>query len=381
MAVKISRIECLSVPYPTRGRFKFFEDARGRPLGRPSVLVRIEADNGAVGYGQSVPVPKWSYETPETVVSTIRNYLAPALIGADVYDIEGIHERMDRAIAPSFSIGQPICKAGVDLAVHDLVGRIEEKSVRDLWGLHGKKEWLELSWTLNPRSLGEVEGLIAEGKAEGHSNFNVKVAPDPAFDIELCKLVKTLAPETFLWADANGGYTEEAALAAAPKLADAGVDVLEQPLPANHLTGYRKLKKQGALPIILDEGVVSHRDLIEFHDLGLLDGVAMKPARCAGLLEAKKQVEILRERELWFLGSGLTDPDFSLAAALQLYAAFDLDRPAALNGPQFLAASFLKAPWEIREGKIRVPRGPGLGVELDEGKLAEMLDGESPQWA
>jgi muconate cycloisomerase len=65
----------------------------------------------------------------------------------------------------------------------------------------------------------------------------------------------------------------------------------------------------------------------------------------------------------------LTDPDLSLAASLVLYGAFDLQRPAALNGPQFLQGSILKRPFEVRDGTLAVPTGPGLGVEVDEAKL------------
>jgi L-alanine-DL-glutamate epimerase-like enolase superfamily enzyme len=154
-----------------------------------------------------------------------------------------------------------------------------------------------------------------------------------------------------------------------PKLADAGVNVLEQPLPANRLTGYRELRKQGALPILMDEGVVSSAELVEFIKLGLLDGVAMKPARTAGLWDARRQIEILQDAGLLFLGSGLTDPDVSLAASLQLFAAYQLKFPAALNGPQFLQGSCLKKPLVVKEGTIEVPLGPGLGVEVDERKV------------
>jgi L-alanine-DL-glutamate epimerase-like enolase superfamily enzyme len=150
------------------------------------------------------------------------------------------------------------------------------------------------------------------------------------------------------------------------------VAVLEQPLPANRLTGYRRLKQQGALPIVMDEGVVSHVELAEFIELGLLDGVAMKPARCGGLTEARRQIELLLDRGLLWLGSGLTDPDFALAAALQLYGAYALATPAALNGPQFLAASLLRAPLEPENGELRVPAGPGLGVDVDPERLATL---------
>ncbi len=155
-------------------------------------------------------------------------------------------------------------------------------------------------------------------------------------------------------------------------LAAIGVPVLEQPLPANRLDGYRRLKQQGALPIIMDEGIVSSVELIEFIRLGLLDGVAMKPARCAGLTDARRQIEILRDEGLMFLGSGLTDPDLSLAASLLLFAAYDLKYPAALNGPQFLHGSLLKRPLTVSGGELPVPRAPGLGVEIDEAKIAQL---------
>ncbi len=369
---KIAKVESFPITYPVVGRFKFFEGPPGQPSGRPAVVVKITADNGAVGWGQSVPIPKWSYETLETVHSTLTRHLTPELLGRDPFDIEGIHASMNRAIAPSFSTGQPICKAGVDLALFDLTGRLLKQSAAQRWGRKGRAH-LTLSWTLNPRTLDEVEPLIAQGRARGYRHFNVKVAPDPKFDLELCRIVKRLVPDGFLWADANGGYDEEIALAIAPKLADIGVPVLEQPLPANRLTGYRRLKKQGALPIIMDEGVVSSVELEEFIKLELLDGVAMKPARCGGITKARRQIEIVQGAGLMFLGSGLTDPDLSLAASLALYGAYDLKYPAALNGPQFLSGSILKHPFQVKDGELMVPTGHGLGVDVDEAKLRELL--------
>ena len=372
MNVKIARVESFPIKYPVVGRFKFFEGPDGKPSGRPAVVVKITADDGTVGWGESVPTPKWSYETLETVYSTITRYLAPVLLGRDPFDIDAIHVEMNRAIAPSFSTGQPICKAGVDLALLDLTGKLLKESPAQRWKRAGRDR-ITLSWTLNPKTLDEVEPLIAQGRARGYQHFNVKIAPDPKFDLELCRVVKRLVPDGFLWADANGGYDEETALAVAPKLADIGVPVLEQPLPANRLTGYRRLKKQRALPIIMDEGVVSLVDLEEFIKLDLLDGVAMKPARCGGLTEARRQIELIECAGLMFLGSGLTDPDISLAASLALYGAYDLKHPAALNGPQFLNGTILKQPLEVKKGELGVAKGAGLGVEVDENKLRELL--------
>ncbi|MCF7764067.1 MAG: mandelate racemase [Verrucomicrobia bacterium] len=371
MNVRIARIETFAVRYPTRGRFKFFEDAQGRPIGRPAVVIRITADNGTEGWGQSVPTPKWSYETLETVLTTIEHHLAPVLMGLDPFDVDLIHSVMNQTIAPSFSTGQPICKAGLDTALFDLTGRILGQSARARWGATGPDR-IPLSWTLNPKTLEDVEPLIAQGISRGYRHFNVKVAPDPEFDIALCRRVRQLVPEGFLWADANGGYEEATALFVAPKLADIGVPVLEQPLPANRLGGYQRLKKQGALPIIMDEGIVSCVELDEFIRLKLLDGVAMKPARCGGVTEAARQIKRVLESGLMFLGSGLTDPDLALAAAASLYAAFDLQYPAALNGPQFLEGNILQNPLEILNGELIIPSGPGLGVQVDLEKLEQL---------
>ena len=334
------------------------------------MAVKITADNGIVGWGQSVPIPRWSYETIESVHYTVTRYLAPELIGQDPFDLDAINAIMSRMIAPSFSTGQPICKAGIDLALFDLTGRLLNQSAAQRWGRKAR-DTIALSWTLNPRTLDDLEALIAQGAGRGYKNFNVKIAPDPKFDLEMCRMVKRLVPNGFLWADANGGYDEKTALEVAPKLADIGVPVLEQPLPANRLNGYRRLKKQGALPIIMDEGVVSVEDLQEFIELQLLDGVAMKPARCGGITGARNQIELLHKHKLMFLGSGLTDPDIALAASLVLYGAHDLSYPAALNGPQFLQGSILKDPFKVVDGQLRVPAAVGLGVEVDESKIAE----------
>lgn len=365
---RITKVEATPLIYPMVGRFKFFEGPKGRPSGRPAVLVKITASDGTVGWGQSVPIPKWSYETIESVYYTITRYLAPELVGVDPSDHAAIETILNSNIAPSFSTGQPICKAGVDLALADLNGKLRHQNIAQFWKRKGRSK-LTLSWTLNPRTLDEIEPLIEQGKARGYKHFNVKVAPDPKFDVEMCRIVKRLVPDGFLWADANGGYDEVTALAVIPKLAETGVPVIEQPLPANHITGYQRLKKQGALPIIMDEGVVSSVELEEFIKLKCLDGVAMKPARCGGLTEARRQVERVLNAGMMFLGSGLTDPDVSLSASLILYGAYDLKYPAALNGPQFLGGSILKQPFKVEQGELAVPTGPGLGVEIDESKI------------
>jgi L-alanine-DL-glutamate epimerase-like enolase superfamily enzyme len=359
------------VVYPIAGYFKFFAGPHGSS-GRAAVIVKITADSGTIGWGQSVPMPTWSYETLETSVAVLREYFAPALIGRDPQDIEGAHTAMDKAIAPGFTTGMPITRAGIDIALHDLAGKLQGASLAELWGKPGGGPIL-LSWTVNVTDLDDIGHVIEEGKRRGYRHFNIKVAPDLDFDVRLAREVRRLAPETFLWADANGGYNLETALKAAPLLADAGVNVLEAPLRPNRISGYQVLKKQSALPILMDEGVISPTDLEEFIKLGMLDGVAMKPARCGGLMSCRRQIEICLDHGLMWLGSGLTDPDISLAASLCLYGAYGLKKPAALNGPQFLTADVLKKPLRIENGFAYIPSGPGLGIEVDENKVIDLM--------
>ena len=366
----IDRIELFPVRYPMTMRFKFFEGPVGGG-GRPAIIIKITASDGTVGWGESVPIPRWGGETPEGALACLENYLVPVLKGKDVFDLPRVHEAMDKEIANGFSTSYPITKAGLDIALHDLIGKSRGKNIAELWGLRTPDD-LVLSWTLNPKSLDETGSLIQKGRERGYRNFNVKVAPDKRYDLDLCAQVRRAAPDGFLWADANCGYDTASALEMAPKLAKLGVAVLEGPLHPNNISGYQQLRKQSALPIIMDEGCISPTDVAEFIGLRMMDGVAMKPSRCGGLVSAKAQIELLRKSGQRFLGSGLTDPDISLAASLILYGAFGLDRPAALNGPQFLGASVLKRPLAVRDGRIPIPKGPGLGIEVDEGKVREL---------
>jgi L-alanine-DL-glutamate epimerase-like enolase superfamily enzyme len=367
---KIERIEIYPMRYPMTGYFKFFAGPRGAQ-GRAAVLVKMTADDGTVGWGQSVPVARWSYETLETSTILLREYYAPALLGHDPLDIEGAHRIMDEAVAPAFSTGMPITRAGIDLALHDLAGKLTGQSLAQMWKRPQRKR-LTLSWTVNARTVEEADQVMEEGWKRGYRNFNIKVAPDVDFDVQLAKRVRRRAPEGFLWADANGGYDLATALKAVPKLAEAGVDVLEAPVRPNQISTYQALTSQGALPILMDEGIVSPVELAEFIKLKMMNGVAMKPARCGGLLSNKRQIEIVQEAGLMWLGSGLTDPDISLAATVGLYAAFGLEKPAALNGPQFLTADVLKRPLQVENGTIAVPDGPGLGIEVDEAKVQDL---------
>lgn len=374
----IQAFETFVVRYPLRDmHFKFFASPSGRPATRDTVLLRLEDNEGHVGWGQSVPSPTWSYETLQTVRSTLDLHLGPALLGMPLEDLAAIHATMHRVIAPSFSIGQPICKAAVDLALVDLLTRHRHLSFAEYLGRR-TQDAITLSWTLNPRSLTELDTQLQAAKEAGFARFNLKVGADVEFDLAVCRRLRQVEPDAFAWCDANGGYDAEHARRAARGMADLGIAALEQPVPANRLRWCAELKAFGALPIILDEPIVSRVDVEEFHRLGMLDGVAIKVSRCGGLTEAVAVMEYLEAEGLLLFASGLTDPDVSFAASLALLGAFQLQRPAALNAPQYLEGTFLRTPLRVEGDRAEVPRGPGLGVEIDEPlvRAAQRADGE-----
>lgn len=365
-AARIVDIETFTATYPVTGQFRFFTQPT-----RGTVVVKITSESGHAGWGQSVPSPTWSYETLESVRTTIDCHLAPVLLGMDAFATEAIWRTMNRAIAPAFSTGQPIAKAGIDLALFDLTGRILQQTAAQRWQLPCGGP-LALSWTISAQTLDDVQSSIANARHRGYRHFNVKVGGKPEFDLDVCREIRRLAPDAFVWVDANGGYDLTAALHVAPRFADLGIAAFEQPLPANHLVPLRKLRQQHALPILLDEPIVSLDDLRTFHQLGLLDGVAMKLSRCGGLTESRRILEYMRENGLLFFASGLTDPDISLAASLLLFSAYELQHPAALNGNQYLGGSVLRSPVLITGDQAEVPDGIGLGVEVDDDQLKAM---------
>jgi L-alanine-DL-glutamate epimerase-like enolase superfamily enzyme len=208
---------------------------------------------------------------------------------------------------------------------------------------------------------------LEQGRALGYDSFNIKVGTPqtPVYDLELVRTVTTFAPHGFHWCDANTSYDLDTALMIAPKLADLGLRGFESPLPPNRIRAYQKLKQQGALPILMDEGIVSPVEVAEFIALQMFDGIAMKVARCGGLWNATRIARLLQENGLLLFASGLTDPELSMAATAHFFAWAGLDLPAAVNGPQYLVDRGTMDPsFRPRGDSLQVPVGPGWGIEL-----------------
>ena len=146
----IVRVEVGRFNYDLVGEFKFFKAGA-----RPTILVRLTDANGVQGWGQSVPVETWTYETVESGRDHAATLSRARLLGADPADLADIHARMERAIRPSFSVGQPLCKAAIDLACYDLWGKQTGRTVSADSRRREAIGEVKLSWTVNTPTIAE----------------------------------------------------------------------------------------------------------------------------------------------------------------------------------------------------------------------------------
>lgn len=367
LGLVVDRVETFVVELPT---IRTFDIAGGRvaTAGEPSrrVLVKVTA-GGVSGWGEATPTPAWTYETTETIVTTIDRYLAPALIGQPVWDLDAAVTAFDRVINRGFTIGSPLAKSAVDLALHDVAGRALGLPVGVLWGQRRTEE-IALGWIVSASTAGETAASVAEGESLGYSSFKVKIglAGEDA-DVEFVAAVRAAAPESPIWVDANQAYTTDQALRIARRLDELGVTAFEQPLPANQIAGLRRLKDHSPIPVALDESLRHPGDLATFLRLDAVDIVIAKVQRSGGLALSRRLCALAEDSGLALMGSGLTDSDLGFAASLHLFAAFGIGSPVDLNGRQFVSSVYTgERTVEVTGGIARVPDGPGLGVDVDE---------------
>jgi muconate cycloisomerase len=372
----IAAVEVHPVGVPVTGTFRFASGSAGAAGERAGiVLVRVVDSEGCHGWGEGRPMPQWAYETLETAVAVIRNHLGPAVIGVPVADRWELHRRMHAAIGRGPSTGHPVAKAAVDLAVHDLCARAAGLPLRCLLGGGPERRTIGLSWTLGAHDPAAARDEVAEARAAGFRNVNFKVAVEARSDPAVAGAVRHAAgPDAFVWADANQGLTLPAALALAPRLAEAGVDLLEQPFAADQSHLLRALRPHCPVALAVDESSVSPGDFFRHAAEGLVDCFVLKLTRSGGVWPSLAQLRVAEAAGLPFVTSGLTDGLLTRLAACQVAAAFGSSGPAALNGGQFLDESALypgKAEVEAG-GEVRLPDAPGIGVEPDRHGIMEL---------
>ncbi|MBK1786252.1 mandelate racemase/muconate lactonizing enzyme family protein [Prauserella cavernicola] len=367
----IDRIETFAVALPTLRSFGV-SGGSVAVAGSPSIRVLVKVTAGDVhGWGEATPIPAWTYETTESIVTTIDRYLAPAVLGKPCWDLDGVTTAFDRAINRGFTIGSPLAKSAVDMALHDLLGRALGVPVSMLWGRR-RAERITLGWMVSGQTPSEVADAVAEGRELGYDAFKVKIGlHGEREDLAVVRAVRDAAPKAPLWVDANQGFTIDAALRLSRELDALGVTAFEQPLPANDIAGLRRLRADSPVPVALDESLRHPSDLATFVKLEAVDVAIAKVQRSGGLTLSLRLCSLAEDCGVRLMGSGLTDSDLGLAASLHLFAAFGIDTPVDLNGRQFVDSVYASGV-EVKGGVAEVPTGPGLGVEVDESVVRDL---------
>jgi L-alanine-DL-glutamate epimerase-like enolase superfamily enzyme len=369
----IRQVEVFPVGVPITRGFTFASGNAGA-AGQKAVLVfvKITASSDEIGWGECRPMPTWSYETAQSVVSTLRYHLAPAILGLEIWDRAGLHQRLSAVIGRGPSTGQPIAKAALDLALHDLCARVAGLPLRAFLGGNSAPVSLPLSWTCTAHTADEAARDVETGLAAGYAHFNFKAAVAPATDLAVARALVARAPAgAFIWADCNQGFQLPEAVRMAQAFEQLGVSLLEQPLAADQLHLMAQLRARTTIALAVDEASVSPGDFFAHVRAGLVDYLVVKLTRSGGLWPTSQQLGVAAAAGLPFVVSGLTDGLLTKLAAGQIAAAAGVRRPLALNGSQFLneAALYPQKTSVEHTGAVHLDATPGIGVHPDEAQV------------
>ena len=336
--------------------------------GAPHLYVKISDETGCYGWGEARPSPRWSYETPESVVTTIRAYLAPALLGLEAGDLGTVHRQMDRAIAGGVSRGQPIAKAAIDIALHDLLGKRRQQTVSELFFSQATGV-INLSYLIAASEPEKAAQEVIYARAHGYLGLDIKIGKGLASDMDLLTAVKQEAGHLFVRADANQGYGLDEAVRMGRFMDRLGIDVFEQPMIASDLLAHAALRRKVDVPIALDESVWTVQECVQAIRLEACDAVVIKATKMGGLQLAHLCGKIARSAGLRLLGGGLTESRLGLFASAHLFHSLDIEWPVDLNGPLFLEDDPVQIAGQIEDGQVVLARDYGTGCDVAIDKL------------
>ncbi|MBL6958677.1 MAG: hypothetical protein ISR52_06835 [Rhodospirillales bacterium] len=370
--MKIERIELFPVVLPLKAVLTLPRGAsRTLAEGKQNILVKMTGDDGTVGWGEAGPSRRWSSETTYSTYTTIKEYLIPVLIGRDPFDIAGLHQVMNTEIAPSLDAGQPIAKAAIDMAAHDLICKHLGITLQSWLGAKALDR-IELSYLVSAPNPEKIAEVVQKGLDEGFKAFKVKVGHNPEIDVENMKAVMEVAQGHTVWPDANQGYDLDQALRMAKAFEAMGIELFEQPIPMTDVYGMKKLLNSTSMNIAIDEAAMGLPYLVELIRREAVEGVVVKVQKVGGIHYARQMCDLVRNAGMKLIGSGLMDAPIGFAAAVHVFAAYGIDYPTDLNGPQHLSDDYLAEPYPMDGQSAMVPEGPGLGITIDEDKVAAL---------
>ena len=369
--MKIAKVEVLPVGIEFRSAFKIgVGTVGGKGVPGKYVFVRMETEDGLVGWGMTNTVPNWAYETIEAVVGTTKNYLAPLAIGKTPFELNQLKKEMDQTIRPAVSNGAPFAKSAVEIAMLDLQGKIAGQPLHAMLG--GKmRDTVELCYAV---SIDTPQVMAAEVKKWPACNcFKVKVSGDADMDVKRLEAISLARPDIEIWLDANQSYQPIALERFLVAIRDfQQIRCFEQPVRSEDWLGLRRMREKSPYPVAIDEGSFSSFDVARAAVLDAADLVVLKVPKSGGVTNCYKSAVVAEAHGIGLLGSGLTDAGVSLIAAVHLYSTLDLLLPPELNGPQFLVDLMVDG-MEMDGVSVTVPDKPGLGIEVPEDKVRANL--------
>ncbi len=351
--MKIARIRILG--YDLRYAHGAYVMSGGRTVtSLPSTVVRIETDEGLVGFGETCPLgPAYLPAHAGGARAALRE-LAPSLLGLDPRNLNAVNDTMDAALA-----GHGYAKAAVDIACWDLLGQAAGLPVSTLLGGTRADDFpLYVAIPLGP--IGEMVAHVAARRAEGIRRFQLKLGADPREDAARVRAVLDATEEgEVIVADANGGWRLQDATIVARALEGLDRVLFEQPCPT--LEECLVVRERTTLPMVLDEVITDVRTLIRAY--GAMEAVNVKLGRVGGLSGARLLRDLATELGLRLTIEDSWGGDLTTAAVSHLAAS---TRPG-----QLLMASFMNdwtldhiagyAPRSV-DGRGSAPDGPGLGI-------------------
>ena len=378
--MKLTGLDVMFVSLPRRRQHRW-AGLRGE-IGEGYVVVRIRTDEGLDGWGECPPLPDWggAYgryygETPRTVRHVLEDLLFPAIAGEDPFDIARIHHVMDQVVK-----GHPYAKAALDIALFDLKGKALGVPVYQLLG--GRfREWVPMGHSIGLMPVEPAVEEALQAVEEGIRTIKLKVGPDPARDVRLVRELRAAVGDGVeIRVDANQSWSVPTAIRTVRAMEPYRLLLVEE--PGKGPQELARIARAVATPVMADESVWTPRDLLEVHRLGAAEHVSLYVTKAGGLYRARQVAFLLETLDMSADVGGSAEFGIGVAANLHLAAACPAVTLASIfpvttiQGQEqtrvagrFYNDDILAEPFQYRDGALRVPDGPGLGITVDLAKL------------
>lgn len=363
--MKITRIETVPVTATVDRRVGQVKNAKGFRFRSHLLMLFVHTDGDLEGVGEVTGSPDWSGETSLGAKALIDQHLSPRLIGEDPRRIRHCMDRLSRTFA------NPFAKAGLEMAFFDLVGKSLNAPVFQLLGGAVREGPFPLRFPVMPVGPEDSADVARRMVQDGFRTIKLKVGHDPIDDdLQRLRLVReAVGPDIRITVDANGGWTVNEAIRAAPQLEEFGVLFVEQPVHRLDLEGLAEVRRRTRLPVMADESVFTVQDALRCIQLKAADIISVYPGKNGGLLNTLTIASLAEAAGVHCaIGSNL-EWDVGSAAMAHACAALGnicVERYAAdIIGPVFHVERSITSPLLTDAAHASVPTGPGLGVVVD----------------